>query len=1075
MRTAIQSVSACLCLFAFGLPSFGQVGSQAAILGVVKDSTGAVIPGARIEVANTATGLRKAATADEGGNFEILALPIGSYSLSVSTKGFKTWNIPSLELTVGERSRIFPVLELGEVSEKVTVEGSVELIQADKSSVEGLVGQRQIRDLPLNGRNPVQLVALVPGMRYESQTGPERGSSVQGLGIRDYYTEFQLDGLNANAGKDETGIGIPNVDTIAEFSVQTNSFSAENGRNPVQVIMVTKSGTNEYHGTLWEFLRNDALDARNTFATIKPTLRRNQFGGTTGGHIIKNKTFFFGSFEGTLIRQQTIYNSVVLQPQMLQGNFSALNKSIKDPLTGQPFPGNIIPQSRFSSAAKFLFPYVLLPNSADGRFHANAPNPENTFEYDGRIDHQITNNQRIFGRLIYNHDSANPPQYEPDMIRYTITTQHNAGFNYTYTITPSTLLTAGFGYMHEANTADNPLAGKENLDNEAGIQGFQTAGREAFIGLPTVNITAYTGFGLPNQVPLRQWMWTADAKVAMNLIRGGHSINFGFEYNNRSVYGTHGSNNVRGTFNFNGQYTGDGAADYLLGLVSSTARNYPLAVFGLAGFPYDALYLQDFWKIHPNLTLNLGVRYDRWGDRTFVNGNGSTFSIPLGKAVAAEENGQVNLTAQPVAQYLAAAFPNLWVPASQAGMNSGLYQPNGHFSPRVGAAWRPLSKDTLVLRAGYGIFQSGFRGNRSASSIVGLPYWTAESQTFSSLTLQPWETAWPVNPQNFVQPSVTEAEMWGLSSTKTHEWNISVEKSLPLQSALTLSYVGTRVYDLATLNPLNEVPPGKYANLQAAKPYPAFGVINLLENIGDVWYDALQVKWERRFAHGFSSTVSYVFSKNIGNKAPSSETAAPGFGTPWNPTAFAPNGYDRGRSDLDRTHMLTINSIYELPFGRGRKYMTKVRPLVNALLGGWQLSGIYSFSSGTPLTLALPGATLGNGWNTRPNLIGDPHVSSPNAREWFNPLAFQAPPAFAFGNSGMGILDGPGTHSLDAGLMKNFHATESKYLQVRWEVFNSINHVNLGLPDTNFGTATTGQILSAGNARQMQLGLKFIF
>jgi hypothetical protein len=1063
---------ACACFIAFTLPAFGQIGSQAAILGVVKDTTGAVVPQAKIEVANTTTGLIKTAAADEGGNFEILALPIGSYSVSVSTRGFKTWNVSNLVLTVGERSRVFPVLEIGEVSETVSVEGSSELIQTEKSSVEAVVQQRQIRDLPLNGRNPAQLVSLVPGMRFEGQTGPERGSYVQGLGIRDYYTEFQLDGLNANAGKDESGVGIPNVDTIAEFSVQTNSFSAENGRNPLQVIMVTKSGGNEYHGTLWEFLRNDKLDARNTFAAAKPSLRRNQFGGTMGGHIIRNKTFFFGSFEGTTLRQQTIYNSTVVQPQMLQGNFS---KSIKDPSTGQPFPDNTIPQSRFSSAAKFFFPYLLLPNSADGRFHAIAPNPENTFEYTGRIDHQITNNQRIYGRLTYNHDTANPPQYKPDMIRYTVTTQHNAGINYTYAITPTTLLTAGFGYLHEFNTANNPLAGKENLDEEAGIQGFQTAGREAFIGLPTVNITAYTGFALPSQVPVRQWMWAADTKVAMNLIRGHHSINYGFQFNNRSVYSTHGSANVRGTFNFNGQYTGDGAADYLLGVVASTSRNYPLAVFGLKSFPYYALYLQDFWKVHPNFTLNLGVRFERWGTRHFVSGNGSTFSLPLGKAVAAEEDGKVNLTAQPVAKYLAAAFPELWVPASQAGMNSGLYEPNSHVAPRVGAAWRPLGKDTLVFRAGYGIFHSGFRGNRSASSIVGLPYWTAESQTFSSLTLQPWETAWPVNPQNFVQPSVTEAEAWGLDSTKTHEWNISLEKSLPLASALTLSYVGTRVFDLATLNPHNEAPPGRYTNLQAAKPYPAFGVVNLLENVGDVWYDALQVKWERRFAKGFGSMVSYAFSKNIGNKAPSTDTAAPGFGTPWNPTAFAPNGYDRGRSDLDRTHILTINSIYELPFGRGRKYMTRVHPAVNAMLGGWQLTGIYYFSSGTPLTLAQPGATLGNGWNTRPNLVGDPHVPNPGPTGWFNPIAFQAAAAYAFGNSGMGILDGPGTHSLDAGLMKNFYAKESKYLQFRWEVFNSINHVNLGNPDTNFGVATTGKIFSAGAARQMQVGLKFIF
>jgi hypothetical protein len=400
-------------------------------------------------------------------------------------------------------------------------------------------------------------------------------------------------------------------------------------------------------------------------------------------------------------------------------------------------------------------------------------------------------------------------------------------------------------------------------------------------------------------------------------------------------------------------------------------------------------------------------------------------------------------------------------------MNAGLYQANGHFSPRLGVSWRPLSKDTLVIRAGYGIFQSSFRGNRSASSIVGLPFWTAESQTFSALTLQPWETAWPSNPHNFTQPSVTEAPAWGVSSSKTHEWNISAQKSLPLKTALTVAFVGNRTFDQVNLNPHNEVAPGRYTNLAAAKPYPAFGQINLLENIGDVWYDALQAKLERRFADGLSLMLSYAFSKTIVNQAGSAETTLP--------TPFAPVNYERGRSDLNRTHMLAINSIYELPFGRGRKHMSSVHPVLNAILGGWQLSGIYSFSSGTPLTLTVPGATLGNGWNTRPNLVGDPTISNPSASQWFNPAAFQAPAAYAFGNSGIGILDGPGTHSFDGGLMKNFYVTEGRFLQFRWEMFNATNHVNLGLPVTTFGLATTGKILNAGAARQMQAGLKFVF
>ena len=290
-----------------------QVGSDASILGVVTDASGAVVPRATVRVVNLDTGLQRTATSGEGGEFEVLALPTGPYSVSVTNTGFSTWKLERIDLTVASRQRISPVLKVGEVTEQIRVDATAELIQTDRSSVSTVVEEKQIRELPLNGRNPVQLVALAPGMRYLGRGGPERGSTVQGVGGRDDATEFQLDGLNANAGMDEKGMAIPNVDTIAEFSVETNSFSAEQGRNPLQVLMLTKSGTNAFHGTLWEFLRNEKLDAFNTFAkspgATKPKLSRNQFGATIGGPVVRNKTFFFASFEGATIRQARIFNS----------------------------------------------------------------------------------------------------------------------------------------------------------------------------------------------------------------------------------------------------------------------------------------------------------------------------------------------------------------------------------------------------------------------------------------------------------------------------------------------------------------------------------------------------------------------------------------------------------------------------------------------------------------------------------------------------------------------------------------------------------------------------------------------
>ena len=1068
-----------LCLLAPGgfLPLAAQVGTEASILGVVTDASGALVPGAEVSVKNLESGLQKTAVTDESGNFTVMALPIGPYSVSVGARGFKTWTLEKTELIVGERKRLSPVLEVGQVSEQVTISSTVELMQTEKSSVEAVVQEKQIRDLPLNGRNVVQLVSLVPGMRYLGKGGWELGSTVQGLGHRTDQTEFQLDGVTANSGMDETGMGIPNVDTIAEFNVQSASFSAEHGRMPLQVLIATKSGTNEFHGTLWEFVRNEKLDAFHTFAkrpgARKPKLAHNQFGGTFGGPIIRNKTHFFGSYEGTTIRQESVYNSTVVSPAMLNGDFSALTKVIRDPTTAQPFPGNLIPPGRISGASKFFFPYILGPNSTDGRFRANAGNPTTTHEFTGRIDHQITGKQRVYGRWITIKTTAQPPGYKPDVYQLREYLQHNVSANYTYTLNPTTLFTLSAGYLWHSADFTSPVAGKENMSEKAGIQGIVTAGREAFVGLPSVAFSGYTGFAAPWGVPGRLWFNAENGKAAINLIRGGHTLNFGYELNLRSTRGRHGSHSVRGNFTFNGQYTSDGFADYLLGLVASSMRNYPIDTFGMSDSPYSGLYAQDFWRIHPNLTLNLGVRYDYWHEKAFTNGNGATFDPRIGKGLSGEDkNGKVNLGAQPTAKYLAEATKDLWVPASQAGAPPGLFQGTGMVTPRVGIAWRPLGKNDLVVRAGYGLFVSSLRGNATGSMIVGPPYWSIEQRILSPSALQRWETVWPVDPSAWQTPGYSEAVDWKLDPTKAHEFNISVQKGLPFKSAITLSFVGTRGYDEIQKIAINEVPPGRYADLQAAKPYPKLGPIYIFQNNitrgGESWYNALQAKLERRFTDGLSYTLAYAYSKNLGDYI-----GGGGYGTMIPP--FAPSRYLRGRLDIDRTHVLALNSVYELPFGRGRKYASRLHPVANAVLGGWQLSGIYSFSSGAPLNFNVPGSTLGNGWGTRANLAGNIRVPNPSPGGWFDPAGLAAPPLYTWGNTGIGLIDGPGAHSIDTALMKNFFLTESRYFQFRWEMFNMPNHVNFSSPDTNIGLATTGKIFGAGGARSMQLGLKLIF
>jgi hypothetical protein len=675
----------------------------------------------------------------------------------------------------------------------------------------------------------------------------------------------------------------------------------------------------------------------------------------------------------------------------------------------------------------------------------------------------------MYGRWILTDLAFQQPGSDPSIKVLRDMRQQNVGLSYNYTLSPRILLSVDANYLRVVNAFTSPQVGPAvgNLAEQAGIQGLGTAGREQFVGLPHV---VWTGYGVlfraPANTPGVFAMEGHGGHARLNLIRGKHSISTGVDYDDRSTRGQTCSSFCRGRWNFNGQYTGDGFADYLLGLTSMTYRNFPLQTYGMSHEPYSALYVQDAWKIHPNLTLNLGLRFDYFGERGLIRGQGAVWVPKIGKlAVGEDKNGKVDLTAQPGAAFVAQATKDLWVPASEAGVPPGLNKAHGFPGPRLGAAWRPFGKSNLVVRAGYGIFPTiGFPGNTTAASGASVPFWASESLSFSKASLQRWETSWPASLTAVVAPT-SLAVAWDAPVNYHHEWNISVQKTVFLNSALTLSYVGNRGYNLLNYSWYNEVPAGNYANIQAVRPYPNMSTIVAYDGVGRRWYNAGQLKWERRFEKGFSYLVSYSFSKDINDNGGGDAEMVP----------FAPTGYMRGRTPWNRTHILAINGIYELPFGRGRTFANELPRVLNAVLGGWQLSGIYSFTSGIPLSISVPGSTLGNGWGTRANLVGDPQVSNPSAALWFNPAAFGAPPMYQFGNSGLGVINGPSFHGLDTSLMKKFKFSESKHLEVRWDMFNALNHVNLGNPDTTINTGTTGQIFSAGDARSMQFGMKFVF
>ncbi|MGH9159058.1 MAG: TonB-dependent receptor domain-containing protein, partial [Vicinamibacteraceae bacterium] len=778
--------------------------------------------------------------------------------------------------------------------------------------------------------------------------------------------------------------------------------------------------------------------------------------------------FFFGSGQARPLTDFRVYNDTVPTPAMFQGDFSHLGSLIVDPATGEPFPDNRIAANRVSSASRYFEPNFLTPNGDGGAFRGEASRSQDIYEYFGRLDYQLSAAQRLYGRWIYSKSVKDLPQYKPELVTSDDTAQHNVAINYSHTLSSSVLLTATAGYLRSDNRFEAPGIGETNPSNEAGIQGLDTPGREAYIGPPAINVTGYTGVGLPFGVNGRLWSSVTNAEVSITALhrlgQTSHSLSAGYEWNDRTTFGAHGSSSPRGSFTFNGQYTGNGFADYLLGLPSSTDRNYPLRKFGIEHSPYSGLFAQDNVQITPTLSAMFGVRYEYWHAKGLVPGNSSIFDPRTGKMVASEnENGEVELSYQPVARFLAPATEGLWITASEAGMDPGLFEPTGHWAPRFGLTWR--AHPSVVVRAGYGHYFNSFSGNRTGST-VNIPYWTLESQTFTNTQLERWETAWPEDPTFFIAP-VVYSPIYDFGATRSEQFNASVQVALPLQSALTLAYVGARYEGQAAVLPQNEVPPGQYDDLAAARPYQGLSNIWMIAPAVDSSYDSLQVKWERRYANGFSAIVSYAWSKNIAEHQANGELASV--------VPFAPPGYDRGRSDDDRTHLVSVAAVYYLPIGRDKPFLSNIPRAVDALIGGWELSAVNTFQSGMPLTFWTQGASLGNGWGTRANLVGDPHIDEPTRERWFNTEAFAPTAPHTWGDSGIGVMDGPSYNSLDLALAKNFSLGANRSLQVRFEMFNALNQVNLGTPVTTLNDANFGRILSAGDPRAVQIGARFQF
>lgn len=1041
------------------------------IVGTVKDSTGAVLPGVEVIVTNTETRAARTVLTNETGEYAAALLPPGTYSVQTALSGFKTEARSGITLQVDQVARIDFTLQVGEVSEKVEVIGDAPLINTESSTVGTVIENRKVVELPLNGRQFYQLNLLLPGASTSvqgSQNSTQGGSFVVN-GAREQDNNFLIDGIDNN----DLAINIfsvpLSVDAIQEFKLQASSYTAEFGRSGgAQINVSTKSGTNNIHGTLFQFLRNSALDAKNFFDKPDqpiPPFKRNQFGGSVGGPIRKDRTFYFFNADITRVRQAVTQLARVPSEQERNGDFSALGQPpIFDPLTfdptgrtRQPFPGNRIPANRINPVTRrVLDTFVPLPNR-DGQLNfLSAPTaPRNIAQWTTKIDHKISPNDDVFGRYTFNDDKRFN-EYEPfgrwadipNFGTHTINRHQHAGTSWIHIFSPNVINDLKLGYNRfTGGIWHKTFREREDRNTAVGIKG--TIRSPINFGLMRMSIPGFTNLG--DRAAQNRHDNTYQFSDTFSFISGNHRFKWGIDVRRFQInILIDGREQVNFASNFtsnpsNPTGTGSAFADFLLGFPISASL--PTVDGGItSSFVYyqrttnSSYYFQDDWKVHPKLTLNLGIRYELNTPVVEHRNRLSNFDVTTGTVIVA-------------------------TPQHRKLYNTD----TNNFAPRFGFAWTPFANAKLSVRGGYGVFYSTKLLNVQLGLAATPPYRAtlifASSRDipeiriddpFSGLGTAPRPSATSIGPDfpdGYVQ-----------------QWSSSVQREIVRDLVLDLGYVGSKGTKLDRGYDPNQPLPG-LGNVIDRRPFPNFGSISRPISGAGSSYHSFQTKLEKRFSQGLTFLSSYTWSKSIDNASS------------WN--FQGQNAYnfrdDRGLSDFNVRHRYTFSYVYELPFGRSRKFLSSPGRVSNGLLGGWQINGIFTRQTGNPftVTIAQDRANVGTG-NQRPNRIANANLPT-NQRtpeHWFNTDAFVLPANFTFGNAGRNVFEVPGPKNMDFSLIKNFGVREGQRVEFRAEFFNFTNHPILDRPLATLDAPTTfGRILSANQnpSRQIQFGLKYYF
>ena len=1079
---------------------FGQ------ITGIVSDATGGVLPGASVTVTNTQTGVAVTQQTNTAGVYVVPNLLPGVYDVKIEMDGFRSSARNGLELQIQQTIRIDVKLEIGTLSETVTAVGSAPLINTEDLAIGTVIDNRRIVELPLNGRNFLKMVELTPNVSATfadsatstARQGGERSRQQLSIGGgRNEWNYFTLDGINNTDVNFNSYIFLPSIDALQEFKVQTGVYSAEFGRELGQVSVTTKSGTNTYHGSVFEFLRDNKFDALPyAFAGSVPRsspFKWNQFGGTLGGPVDipgfvngRDKFFFMGNYEGFRLRnqRQTLYS--VPSVAMRNGDFSQISTRLRDPLTNAPFAGNIIPADRINPISVALLKYYPAPNqptaSLANNYLALNSNYTNKDQVTTRFDFVENPKSTWYGRYSWTDES----EFVGALVlngTVVATHAHQAVIDNARIFSSTLVNEMRVGYNRFFNQSGGELNNVMNPIKEAGIPLPVEIPPDAW-GLPSINIAAFSGFGDNSNLPFinrnNNWQFLDN----LSWTRGAHFIKVGGELR-LDHYNQDGNQFARGQATFaNNIATGYGFGDFLLGYMSSFAYASGLAVARLHSVS-QAYYLTDTWKATPKLTVNAGLRYELtppWNDSA---GRQIVAQIPLNtqQPKIADSSLHPVLVRTGAGSFYEGApirfSPDIQV-ARDGRLGDNLIKTDyTNFAPRFGLAWSPTSN--WAVRAGAGRFfiqdigNIVFDKNRNLNGRVTV---NSTSTNFASTWADPLNFA-GTNPCNtppgilcVVRPLVL-TDAIDRKTPRVDQFEGSVERQLGATTAIEVTYLQTEGRLLQRwLNLANQPVPG-ITPVQDRSPFPEFGLFQGVANVGYSHYKSLGLKLTRRYSAGLTVLSSYTLASSRDNGSGIRTNGT----DPLNPQNSYCLSCEDGPSVFNQRHRFVTSVVYDLPFGSRRRYVHDGGVLAN-VIGGWKVTSVVTFASGFPLTVSAGEDTANVGNCCRPNrdFSVDTSLDNPIVDRWFNTAAYSRAAQGTFGTAGRSEVIGPGIENWDFSMSKEFHFAQKPYLEFRMEAFNFLNHPNWGDPNVTFSSVAFGRISSTRTEmRQLQFGLKLVF